>query len=425
MPVLNPGFAIASALENFMIKKKAEERQAILEAQADRKFQLELENIERKRKFEDEDREERRLDKERAKLEKETSGMVIGDIPTPDQVARSRRLGVPLRTDVAPPSPVEVTPPGIIQELSPNGVSGETPVAEMPAGAIRFAGDPAQVKEAQQKAAQQRFIESLTGSQAQAPGRQGTGAAQSAAARSVGLPMSAADFEPPAPPSKSAALQEYEFYKAEETAAGRQPLGFDAYQARDANRKRPVTPVPLPGGMDPKVMNVAITLGKALTSDPVYRDMLDIQTGRIGVEQGLSRKTGFGDIAAINAFQRMADPGATVREGDVKLLQSANAFIEKMNPTYWIARLEKGDKLPEATRTEMLGIAKELYKVRARNYDQMTGKKFKRLAKEAGIDFSLIGEDFGEIGSESAASTPAGVPKVGDTFMGGKVVSIE
>lgn len=389
MPLLSPGAAAASAIQDFILERKEQQRQARLDAEAAEDRKLRMQRAEKLLEREEADSALKLEDRERATTEKEIEGMVIGDVPGPDLQARAKKHRIPMRMAVQAPKPEEVEAPGIITEMG-----GETPVAPMPEGTIRFAGSPAQAKEAEAKEAQRKFIESLTGPGAAAPGKGGTGAAQSAAARAVGLPMSAADFEPPADRAKSATIQEYDFYKAEELAAGRTPLGFDAYQARDANRKRPVVPAPLAGGMDPKTFDNARKLQAQLSSNPVYRDMIDVQTGYLGVEQALSGSAGLGDIAAINAFQRMIDPGATVREGDVQLIQSATAWFEKMNPDFWVEQLKKGAKLPEPMRQEMRRISKELYKTRARNYETMVGSQMKNLAKGAGVPYDMVGSDF-------------------------------
>lgn len=152
--------------------------------------------------------------------------------------------------------------------------------------------------------------------------------------------------------------------------------------------------------MEFRQLGSAIQLANSLKSHPAYTDMLDIDTGMRGVEVGLSQRNGFGDIAAINAFQRMIDPGATVREGDVALMQTAAAFLSKIFSTYPIDRLQKGDQLPEATRQQMLKAARQLHTVRAKNYNEMVGNQYRQLADRVGVPFEMIGRDF-QVGAES------------------------
>jgi len=146
--------------------------------------------------------------------------------------------------------------------------------------------------------------------------------------------------------------------------------------------------------LTPDQTKTAISLSGQLKSHPMYTDMLDINSGMQGVIVGLDQENGFGDIAAINAFQRMIDPGATVREGDVALLQSASAFIEKYSTAFWEDKLKRGDLLPPSVREQMLTTAEELYEVRAGNYNETVGNQFKILAEGSGIPFKFVGQDF-------------------------------
>ena len=138
----------------------------------------------------------------------------------------------------------------------------------------------------------------------------------------------------------------------------------------------------------------ATSIGRAVTGSEIYRDMTDMNTGIIGVHAGTARDTGFGDIAAINAFQRMIDPGATVREGDVALIKTAIAFLAKIDPKFMIARLKKGDVLPPETRKEMRELARDLYEQQRKSYNELAGKTYKARARAAGIPYKFVAQDF-------------------------------
>ncbi len=153
------------------------------------------------------------------------------------------------------------------------------------------------------------------------------------------------------------------------------------------------------GELTPKQTSVAIQLSNSLKTHPAYTDMLDISTGISGVQTGLSQKNGFGDITAINSFQRIVDPGATVREGDIALIQSASGFIDKVLSDYPIAKLQKGDKLPDAVRARMLKTAKELYETRRNNYESSI-TNIKKLAEANVIPFEYVGTDFAPLGAQ-------------------------
>lgn len=161
------------------------------------------------------------------------------------------------------------------------------------------------------------------------------------------------------------------------------------------------------GELTSRQIGIALQLSSSVKAHPAYVDMLDIQTGMEGVETGLAQDNGFGDITAINSFQRMVDPGATVREGDVSLMQSASAFVDRVLSDFPIERLRSGAKLPDATRKAMLKTAKELYARRAKNYNDTVGTQFKSLAKASQIPFEFVGRDF-STGESTTPDTPAG-----------------
>jgi hypothetical protein len=160
-------------------------------------------------------------------------------------------------------------------------------------------------------------------------------------------------------------------------------------------------------GPDPafRQLGASIQLANSLKSHPAYVDMLDIDTGMQGVEVGLSQQNGFGDIAAMNAIQRMIDPGATVREGDVALIQSASALLSKIFSDYPIERLRQGDQLPQATRNQMRKTARDLYTRRAQNYNDLVGTQYRALAQGANVPFEMVGRDFAPL--QPATSEPS------------------
>ena len=175
-------------------------------------------------------------------------------------------------------------------------------------------------------------------------------------------------------------------YQKEQLAIDRERLSLERKRIDQAQES---------GELTTKQTSTAIQLSNSLKSHPAYTEMLDIQGGIQGVKAGLSQENGFGDVTAINAFQRMVDPGATVREGDVALLQSASGWLDKVLSDYPIERLRAGDKLPEAVRERMRKTAQDLYDVRMKNYNDTVGNQYHKLADGAGIAFEYIGTDFG------------------------------
>jgi len=74
---------------------------------------------------------------------------------------------------------------------------------------------------------------------------------------------------------------------------------------------------------------------------------------------------GIRDIALINSYQRMIDD-ATVREGDVRLQQSAAALSEKIG--IFFKQIQKGELLSQPQRDEMQSIASDFYNAQINSY---------------------------------------------------------
>jgi hypothetical protein len=58
-----------------------------------------------------------------------------------------------------------------------------------------------------------------------------------------------------------------------------------------------------------------------------------------------------GDLAMVNAFQRMIDPGAVVRDQDVQLIQATSDWKSRVEQL--VKSIEEGQGLPEGTRRQL------------------------------------------------------------------------
>ncbi len=74
---------------------------------------------------------------------------------------------------------------------------------------------------------------------------------------------------------------------------------------------------------------------------------------------------GIRDIALINSYQRMIDD-ATVREGDVRLQQSAASLSEKIG--IFFKQVQEGELLSQPQRNEMQSIASDFYNAQINSY---------------------------------------------------------
>jgi len=105
------------------------------------------------------------------------------------------------------------------------------------------------------------------------------------------------------------------------------------------------------------------------------------------VEANLAAQNGTSDITAINAFQRMVDPGVAVREGDVALIQKA---IPRMQSWGLKAKnLVVGDQLSPEVRQQMLDAAKRMVTARVNTAKPFVNKVRER-ARRSGVDPDLV-----------------------------------
>jgi len=127
-----------------------------------------------------------------------------------------------------------------------------------------------------------------------------------------------------------------------------------------------------------------------LEQDKTYSKALETKDSEDAIFKALSQENGFADIAAINAFQRLVDPGVAVREGDVALIQSALAFRDKYSPEYIASQFTKGAKLPREDREKMRVLTKELTRMALEKANKGPIQKYRTLTKKTGIDPDLL-----------------------------------
>lgn len=148
------------------------------------------------------------------------------------------------------------------------------------------------------------------------------------------------------------------------------------------------------------------TIISGLKTDPFYTvwngsksavTRIEAAIGDAGGADGLS------DIMAINAFQNgIVDPGATVREGDVSLMQSAVAWADLVKLDYWKEKISDGDKLPVEMRQKMLQLATATRDAYGRDFQEQTVPKVKGLIKQNGLPQNVLDT---YIGSSPASTT--------------------
>lgn len=118
-------------------------------------------------------------------------------------------------------------------------------------------------------------------------------------------------------------------------------------------------------------------------------------------EKGENVETGVGDIALINIFQRFIDPGVSVREGDVDLLQKAEALTSTLE--LWRGKITAGAKLTPDSRRDMFQLVTDFYTTAmARKGAELTSRYtnrigFDALLKNSGVEVKHLGTDYASV----------------------------
>jgi hypothetical protein len=151
-------------------------------------------------------------------------------------------------------------------------------------------------------------------------------------------------------------------------------------------------------GTAPKLSADQAKLVLAMQGDiektPTYSKALIFRDSKNTIFTSLAQENGFADIAAINSFQRLIDPGVSVREGDVALINSAIAFLSKYNPEFIKDRFAKGDKLPKQDRENMRQLTNGLVRIALENANKESIPRIRKVASDAGLDPDYIIKPF-------------------------------
>lgn len=140
---------------------------------------------------------------------------------------------------------------------------------------------------------------------------------------------------------------------------------------------------------------------------------------------------GFGDMAMIEGFQRIVNPGAVVRQGTMDNMQSAAGWLQQVDPSFQWSKATTGNKLSPEARQRLMSLAESAFtKSQNTAAHELAGKQ--RYAKALGIPnpeaFVNNVLDYVAQSTPSAPAAPAAPaattpgapvgPKVGDVKSG-------
>lgn len=191
--------------------------------------------------------------------------------------------------------------------------------------------------------------------------------------------------------SASGTVGEYYAYARDAKSRGLVPMSMDDYFTKDANRKAKVAAAGAARyggvqGLTKDQYKIITDINETVTKSPVYKTVQSAQAFVDGVKASLEEKTGLGDIAAINQFQKVIDEGAVTRDQDVKLVIGAQTIMNRLK-TWKERNVDTGEVMGDKLRAEMNGVMDALLKVKVdRLVKSPEIASQLRIAKKTGIN---------------------------------------
>ena len=171
------------------------------------------------------------------------------------------------------------------------------------------------------------------------------------------------------------------------------------------------------GGLDPeKKFASELSLNKEYeTRTKAYNESLRLNSV---IKDSAAANTGAGDLALINTFMKMLDPGSVVRESEFAQAQDTAGLVSKLAAS--LGRVKNGEVLVPAQREEFARLADQ-YMTAAGVHEKKVRDSLGFMVKNYGLNPENV---FGTMAGDKTAKTPpapGSTPSVGaytDTFTG-------
>lgn len=162
---------------------------------------------------------------------------------------------------------------------------------------------------------------------------------------------------------------------------------------------------------DRQTNTLAGTLRKEYIGLPVTKQTQDVSAAIQRVRQAASNPSPAGDLALIFNYMKMLDPGSTVREGEFANAQNATGVPDQIRNMY--NRVKDGTRLGDDQRKDFSQQAEGQYQAQLKA-QRVFDEKYQALAKNFGIDPSLITVDFSPPILQEDTKQGGGLPGVSD-----------
>ena len=180
-------------------------------------------------------------------------------------------------------------------------------------------------------------------------------------------------------------IGEYNFYAAQEKAAGRTPLDFNAYQTQDANRKA-IANAAAGGGIDWKTANYITGVDNNFSASPIVKQFNEVQNKYASVKGIIDAGVGGpGDLSLVFEFMKALDPTSVVRESEyAAAAKSGNLFLGTLARFNGYFKAT-GGFLPPSVKTAFLDIIQTKFNVIQSQYTNLRNEKARLIQQTTGI----------------------------------------
>lgn len=179
---------------------------------------------------------------------------------------------------------------------------------------------------------------------------------------------------------------EYGYYKAQEEAAGRTPMGYNEYQTLDANRKAQVARAGVANGqfgLSSGQTGNLLSITNKFQADPIMKAANQGYTAISVADRVLADPSNAGgQLSILYTLVKSLDPDSAVREGEVGLAQTTQSYLSRFKTS--IERIGKGKPISdEAAKT----LAEETKKLANAWYTagQLRENQYKSQAQTVGL----------------------------------------
>lgn len=203
-------------------------------------------------------------------------------------------------------------------------------------------------------------------------------------------------------------IQNYEYYQAQEIAAGREPASFTDWQTMDANRKATAGN----SGLTSSELQRIDRLSRSFSNEPAVKKYVTVAEAYSFVQQTPNDSANSADDQSLlYAFAKANDPDSVVREGEYATVQKyAQSWAEQFG--FDVKRIFSNSPfLTTEARTNMKEVIRKKFMSSKTQYDNLANEYITRIQNAGGsaddvVDYS---KPYGSDGAGGGGSGTKGL----------------